>query len=172
MHLQHSVSHRRRFTFQAQWKLLRVQHLVIRVEQTHLEVVVLDRILAAWFDEATLTVLRRVTGPAGAVKLTVASPSPATVSWVKTREPTTSPSAESSVSTDWRWVTSAAPPDWASGYEFRGADTGADFGEFSDFFEALFGWTVRQVDLTASSISSCPPSCLWRPISRGRWGSG
>jgi curved DNA-binding protein len=39
-----------------------------------------------------------------------------------------------------RWGGRAEPPpDWASGYEFRGTDSGADFGEFSDFFEALFG---------------------------------
>lgn len=39
-----------------------------------------------------------------------------------------------------RWGGRAEPPpDWSSGYEFRGADSGADMGEFSDFFEALFG---------------------------------
>src|SRR5574337_870852 len=39
-----------------------------------------------------------------------------------------------------RWGDRAEPPpDWSSGYEFRGADSGADLGGFSDFFEALFG---------------------------------
>jgi curved DNA-binding protein len=38
-----------------------------------------------------------------------------------------------------RWQGRAEPPpDWASGYEFRG-EPGADSGNYSDFFEALFG---------------------------------
>lgn len=31
------------------------------------------------------------------------------------------------------------PPDWNSGFEFSGRDSGAGFGDHSDFFEALFG---------------------------------
>jgi curved DNA-binding protein len=31
------------------------------------------------------------------------------------------------------------PPGWEAGFEFRGADAGADFADHSDFFEALFG---------------------------------
>src|SRR5208283_1997891 len=31
------------------------------------------------------------------------------------------------------------PPDWDSGFEFRGAGPGAGFGGHSDFFESLFG---------------------------------
>lgn len=36
------------------------------------------------------------------------------------------------------------PPDWDSGFEFSGGDSGAgDAGEFSDFFESLFGRAAR-----------------------------
>ncbi len=31
------------------------------------------------------------------------------------------------------------PPGWDTGFEFSGADAGADFADHSDFFEALFG---------------------------------
>ena len=30
------------------------------------------------------------------------------------------------------------PPDWGTGFEFRGAGPGIDAGQFSDFFESLF----------------------------------
>jgi curved DNA-binding protein len=34
-------------------------------------------------------------------------------------------------------------PGWDAGFEFRGADAGGDFGDPSDFFEALFGRRPR-----------------------------
>jgi curved DNA-binding protein len=40
----------------------------------------------------------------------------------------------------WSGAADQPPPDWNSGYEFRGGDFGAGaFGAHSDFFEALFG---------------------------------
>jgi curved DNA-binding protein len=36
------------------------------------------------------------------------------------------------------------PPDWDAGFEFSGASASAEHGEFSDFFDALFGNMRRQ----------------------------
>src|SRR4051794_6232180 len=35
------------------------------------------------------------------------------------------------------------PPGWDAGYEFSGGDEEADLGQFSDFFESLFGRARR-----------------------------
>lgn len=36
------------------------------------------------------------------------------------------------------------PPGWDAGFEFTGSGDGRDFGEFSEFFESLFGGRRRQ----------------------------
>lgn len=36
------------------------------------------------------------------------------------------------------------PPDWGAGFDFAGAGAGRDEGDYSDFFEQLFGQAARQ----------------------------
>lgn len=57
----------------------------------------------------------------------------------------------------WQPGAEAPPPDWDSGYEFRGgeADFGGFGGEHSDFFEALFG--RRGAQARAQAHRRAPP---------------
>src|SRR5690606_9149710 len=48
------------------------------------------------------------------------------------------------------------PPDWDAGFEFSGTGFDTDAGDYSDFFEALFGSRMRQAQARQRRAKSMP----------------